>query len=172
VYAVLSGINTLIVRVHNRDALFREACRTAVEAGAFKMAWIGVIDPVICNDIAADPTLGELRNELLERGYRSLGCFPLTLGVRPAAVIALFAGEPNAFDEEETRLLLELSSDIAFALVGHIEKEEKLNYLAYYGSVAFQTFQQRRDQIDRQREHDGRTLLAGNVGERLQIAQL
>src|SRR6202051_1374326 len=45
VYAMLSRINTLSVRVHDREALFREACRTAVEAGAFKMAWIGVIDP-------------------------------------------------------------------------------------------------------------------------------
>ena len=111
VYAMLSGINTLIVRVRDREALFREACRIAVEAGAFKMAWIGVIDPqtldgkivawhggeegyveqirltaregtpdserpacralrqsqpVICNDIATDASLSELRDELLE----------------------------------------------------------------------------------------------------------
>jgi diguanylate cyclase (GGDEF)-like protein/PAS domain S-box-containing protein len=45
VHAVLSGINTLIVRVRARDELFREACRIAVEAGAFRMAWIGMIDP-------------------------------------------------------------------------------------------------------------------------------
>jgi len=45
VHAVLSGINTLIVRVRDRDELFREACRIAVSAGPFRMAWIGVIDP-------------------------------------------------------------------------------------------------------------------------------
>jgi diguanylate cyclase (GGDEF)-like protein/PAS domain S-box-containing protein len=45
VYAVLSGINTLIVRVRIRDELFREACRIAVEQGQFKMAWIGVVNP-------------------------------------------------------------------------------------------------------------------------------
>ena len=33
VYAVLSSINALIVRVRNRDVLFGEACRIAVEAG-------------------------------------------------------------------------------------------------------------------------------------------
>jgi len=44
VYAVLSGINTLIVRVHNREELFREACRIAVEQGGFRMAWIGSVD--------------------------------------------------------------------------------------------------------------------------------
>src|SRR5438309_9665367 len=44
VYAVLSGINTLIVRVKDREELYREACRIAVEAGRFVMAWIGVVD--------------------------------------------------------------------------------------------------------------------------------
>jgi diguanylate cyclase (GGDEF)-like protein/PAS domain S-box-containing protein len=44
VYAVLSGINGLIVRVRDRDELFREACRLAVEAGKFRMAWIGLVD--------------------------------------------------------------------------------------------------------------------------------
>src|SRR5207253_3217653 len=44
VHAVLSGINALIVRVRDRDELFREACRIAVEAGKFKLAWLGVVD--------------------------------------------------------------------------------------------------------------------------------
>ena len=45
VYAVLSGINSLIVRVRDRNELFREACRIAVEAGNFTVAWIGMVDP-------------------------------------------------------------------------------------------------------------------------------
>ena len=44
--AVLSGINSAIVRIHDRNALFHEACRIAVNLGAFGMAWVGVIDPV------------------------------------------------------------------------------------------------------------------------------
>jgi len=44
VYAVLSDINTLIVRVRNREELFAEACRIAVEVGGFAMAWLGVVD--------------------------------------------------------------------------------------------------------------------------------
>ena len=44
VHAVLSRINALIVRVRVREELFREACRIAVEAGQFRMAWIGVVD--------------------------------------------------------------------------------------------------------------------------------
>jgi diguanylate cyclase (GGDEF)-like protein/PAS domain S-box-containing protein len=44
VYAVLSSINMLIVRVRSRDDLFEEACRIAVEHGAFQMAWIGTVE--------------------------------------------------------------------------------------------------------------------------------
>jgi PAS domain S-box-containing protein/diguanylate cyclase (GGDEF)-like protein len=44
VHAMLSGINAASVRVRDRDELFREASRVAVEAGGFRMAWLGVVD--------------------------------------------------------------------------------------------------------------------------------
>jgi diguanylate cyclase (GGDEF)-like protein len=49
VYAVLSGINALIVRVHDRDELFSEACRIGVEDGQFRLSWIGLVDRVNAN---------------------------------------------------------------------------------------------------------------------------
>ena len=39
---VLSQVNGLIVRARNRDQLFKEACHIAVEAGGFRLAWIGL----------------------------------------------------------------------------------------------------------------------------------
>ena len=45
VYAVLSGINALIVRVTDRDALFNEACRIAVDEGGFRMSVMCLVDP-------------------------------------------------------------------------------------------------------------------------------
>jgi PAS domain S-box-containing protein/diguanylate cyclase (GGDEF)-like protein len=45
VHAMLSGINSLIVRVRNREQLFDGACKIAVEAGRFLLAWIGTVDP-------------------------------------------------------------------------------------------------------------------------------
>jgi diguanylate cyclase (GGDEF)-like protein/PAS domain S-box-containing protein len=179
VYTVLSEINALIVRVLNRQELFSETCRIAVDAGTFSMAWIGAIDsqtlqgrvlawqggkqeyvsgitltalkdtpgselpacralrearPVICNDIAADPSVLCVRDELLARGHRSLGCFPLIVAGRPAAVLALYAAEPNAFDDGEARLLLELVANISHAL-NHLEKQDRLNYLACYDEL-------------------------------------
>lgn len=44
VHAVLSGINTLIVRVRDRDELFQEACRIAVEHGQFKATMVSLVD--------------------------------------------------------------------------------------------------------------------------------
>ncbi|MDP1674439.1 MAG: EAL domain-containing protein [Burkholderiales bacterium] len=44
VYAMLGGINALSAHVHDRDVFFRGACRIAVEAGAFQMAWIAMVD--------------------------------------------------------------------------------------------------------------------------------
>ena len=44
VYAMLSGITTLIVRVRDREELCREACRIAVETGGFRMSFIGTRD--------------------------------------------------------------------------------------------------------------------------------
>lgn len=43
-YAALSQINQAIVRIDNRDALFHEICRIAVDHGHFYRAWIGMID--------------------------------------------------------------------------------------------------------------------------------
>ncbi|MGE5623074.1 MAG: diguanylate cyclase domain-containing protein [Bacillota bacterium] len=43
-YATLSQTNQAIVRIGERDALFREICRIAVDHGRFHMAWIGMID--------------------------------------------------------------------------------------------------------------------------------
>jgi diguanylate cyclase (GGDEF)-like protein/PAS domain S-box-containing protein len=43
-YIALSQTNQAIVRINNRDALFTEICRIAVEHGRFHMAWIGLMD--------------------------------------------------------------------------------------------------------------------------------
>ncbi|HEY6240954.1 MAG TPA: EAL domain-containing protein [Burkholderiales bacterium] len=176
IYAVLSGINSTIVRVQDRDELFREACRIAVRAGGFRLAWIGAVDrqanrlePVawegaggdyielmplgltedgrerfglaglaieqrkamIADDMTKDPRV-HLGKEALARGFRSLAMLPLFVSNEPVGLLALYAEAPGFFNQEdEMRLLLELAGDIGFAL-DHIEKADRLNYLAYY----------------------------------------
>jgi PAS domain S-box-containing protein len=45
VYAVLSNINQAIVHVKDKETLYNEACKIAINEGKFRMAWIGIVDP-------------------------------------------------------------------------------------------------------------------------------
>jgi diguanylate cyclase (GGDEF)-like protein/PAS domain S-box-containing protein len=45
VYALLSGINSAIVRIKDQQALFAEACELAADKGKFLLAWIGMHEP-------------------------------------------------------------------------------------------------------------------------------
>ena len=44
-YGLLSNINQAIVRIHDPQELFSEVCRIPVEAGNFRMAWLGMVNP-------------------------------------------------------------------------------------------------------------------------------
>ncbi len=46
VFGVLSDINQAIVRVKDSQAMLEASCRIATEKGKFRMAWIGMADPV------------------------------------------------------------------------------------------------------------------------------
>jgi PAS domain S-box-containing protein len=54
VYTFISQINQCIVRATNKEKLFTEVCRIAIDYGKFKMAWIGLVDDVskLVNPIA------------------------------------------------------------------------------------------------------------------------
>jgi len=206
VYAVLSGINTTIVRVRDRSELFAEACRIAVEQGGFRMAWLGLLDangldvtpaaraglddgyldsieltarddapasclllaqalrensPAICNDVATDPRVARWREAALQRGFRSLVVLPLRQAQQNAGVLLLYAPEPDFFDSEEMRLLVEVAGDISFAL-DHIEQTERLNYLAYYDEITGlanrMLFQERLAENLRAAQHEQKSL--------------
>ncbi|MBP1601684.1 MAG: multi-sensor signal transduction histidine kinase [Acidobacteria bacterium] len=43
-YSVLYHVNQATVLVRNREDLFREVCRIAVEQGSFSLAWVGLVD--------------------------------------------------------------------------------------------------------------------------------
>jgi diguanylate cyclase (GGDEF)-like protein/PAS domain S-box-containing protein len=175
VHAVLSGINSLIVRVADRDELFRESCRIAVEAAGFRMAMLAVIDretgkvvpvasagkgedlmsdiratlasdqvasttmvsqairekkPIVSNKTLDDPQL-RLGNKYVQAGVRSLVVLPLLVAGQAHGVLALYATESDFFHREELHLLQELAANVAFA-IDHVDKQERLNYLAYY----------------------------------------
>jgi PAS domain S-box-containing protein len=45
-YATLSKLNQTFAKATDREALFQETCRLAVEQGRFRFAWIGLIHPI------------------------------------------------------------------------------------------------------------------------------
>lgn len=177
VYATLSGINSLIVRVRDRGTLFDEACRLAVGAGGFRMALIALADErsgktVLAASAGVDEAFsralqdyfasiesGRLGNTLLERvitqkkamvvndlqgnddvvfrqqyvdvGVCSMVILPLVVTGQAVGTLVLYARERDFFREEELTLLTELASDVSFAM-DHIEKQERIDYLAFY----------------------------------------
>jgi diguanylate cyclase (GGDEF)-like protein/PAS domain S-box-containing protein len=89
------------------------------------------LHPVVTNDVRTEPGLADLADAMAARGLRSQACFPLIIDRRAVGVLTLCSRQLNAFDEQEVQLLVELSGNISFAL-DHIQKGERLNYLAYF----------------------------------------
>ena len=174
---VLTSINAAIVRIRDRQHLFADTCRIAVEHGRFKMAWLGVAQPsgkkvtpvawhgddqgylqevsealravpedpgiaarvlherkpIVINDVAGDPRV-VFKDAALRRGFRSCVVLPLIVDHEPAGVLTLYSSETGAFERDEMRLLDDLAGDIGLAMA-YIDKEEKLNFLAYYDAL-------------------------------------
>ena len=199
VYAVLSGINGMIVRVKDRQELFDETCRIVVAEGGFRRATICLVDkttgkirpaasmgedagppaqmqlsapaadasseesaagealrtrlPVVFNDIGviSNPAL---KHNASAHGFRSLASLPLIVEEKAFGALVLYASEAFFFDQHEMKLLNELTADISFALE-HIEKQEQLDYLAYYDALT---------------ELPNRTLFYDRLGQALQAA--
>lgn len=138
VYAVLSGINALIVRVHDRDELFREACRVTVEAGAFKMAWIGLADTQtdIIRPVASAGNVGDFFDvapaEVFEMGK---GC----IGRAGQAVRSMKSVVSNDFSNGKQKLMrkgLEDRGIHSFAMIPLIVDDEAIGVFALYSSDA------------------------------------
>lgn len=177
VYAMLSGINTLIVRTDTREELFSEACRIAVDGG-FRMALIAMLDPrsqrlvpvasqgkdeallsaitqILASELSASKTMcvralqekqvvvsNHAQDDpqvlfsvnYMASGIHSMAVFPLLVADAAVGILALYASEVEFFHGDELKLLSELASDVAFAM-DHIEKQERLNYFAYYDAL-------------------------------------
>jgi PAS domain S-box-containing protein/diguanylate cyclase (GGDEF)-like protein len=105
VHALLSGINALIVRVATRDELFKQACRIAVEAGGFRLAWIGVVNRQAGRiDLAAVQGADERYLQTMPLGLddAGLGLAGLTVRERRAQVVDDMATDPRILLKEES----------------------------------------------------------------------
>ena len=73
--------------------------------------------PQVSRDIATDPSYSPWREEALKRGYVSSISLPLMKRDGSIfGILAVFSSESDAFDEEETGLLVELAADLSFGI--------------------------------------------------------
>ena len=67
-------------------------------------------------DFANNPAVAPWRAEALKHGFRSSITLPLTAEGKVFAALTLYAEQPNAFDSEETAMLIALAEDVSYAV--------------------------------------------------------
>ena len=72
--------------------------------------------PVWMQDFKNYPSTAPWHARRAPFGWGAAACLPLLRNGAPAGVLALYAGEANAFDEAARKLLTEMATDISFAL--------------------------------------------------------
>ncbi|GGC57550.1 bifunctional diguanylate cyclase/phosphodiesterase [Undibacterium terreum] len=102
--------------------------------------------PSIGRNILTDPSysgpnFAAFRQEAIDKDFASLSAFPLSSDGEVFGVLALAASEPDAFNQNEVRLLNELAADLAYGITNlrvrskHREAEATIARLAYYDSL-------------------------------------
>lgn len=81
--------------------------------------------PYIAKCIQTDPGCATLRAEAIKQGYASMIALPLILNKHPFGAINIYSAEPDAFDEEEVKLLMELAEDLAYGIESLRTREER-----------------------------------------------
>ncbi len=78
----------------------------------------------VCNDMENDPRMAPWKAEAAKRGYRSSIALPIMKSGSVAGAISLYASETHFFDDQEIKLLLEVTEDISFALDLFVKDEK------------------------------------------------
>ncbi len=73
--------------------------------------------PFVANDILTDPNYTPWHSEASKRSYESTIALPLNADPRVLGALNIYAAEPNAFDAEEVKLLMELAGDLAYGIM-------------------------------------------------------
>jgi len=72
--------------------------------------------PSVCRNMLEDPNFAPWREEAVRRGYASSISLPLALDGQPAGALTLYSQTADAFDTEETQLLIELADNLAYGI--------------------------------------------------------
>ncbi len=88
----------------------------------------------VVNDISLTASPLYWREAALLRGYRSSASLPFVCDGNVAAVAVLFSSEAGFFNEEQVKLLADLSADASVAFE-RMDRQERIDYLSYYDTL-------------------------------------
>ncbi len=158
ILAMLSGINTAVVRIRERRELLKEACRIAVTIGYYETALVSFVEPgtgsarpftwagrdsdglgtlvfPIGQSLEEDASLTSRVLRTGETGrVESVVALPLKVDGTTVGAITLTAHDVNAISDEEIGLLNEVAANLSFALQ-YLEKEDTVQFLSYFDSL-------------------------------------
>lgn len=80
----------------------------------------------ICNDFFHDAIVQPWAEKASRFGIRASAVFPLKKAGEVVAILNIYAGEANIFQQEEVKLLNEMAQDISFAL-NHLQQQSELH---------------------------------------------
>jgi diguanylate cyclase (GGDEF)-like protein len=98
-------------------------------------------EPITARNIQTDPAFAPWRGEAVKRGYASSISMPLRVQQKTIGALNIYAGEPDAFNEEEVALLTEMANDLAYGIetlrtrVEHKQAHETIRHMAYFDSL-------------------------------------
>ena len=73
-------------------------------------------EPQLVQDAHSDPRYEPWRDSAIKIGYRSVLCLPLTSAGPAIGALCIYAAPPDAFDDQEIRLLSGLANELAFGI--------------------------------------------------------
>lgn len=72
--------------------------------------------PVVCQDTTNASWFSPWREDAMRRGYRSTAALPLVAGSEVLGALNIYTSEPNAFPDDEIKLLSDVANDLAYGV--------------------------------------------------------
>lgn len=72
--------------------------------------------PYVAQHLLTDPNFSPWREDALRHKVASLAAFPISIDHNVVGALAIYAAEPNAFEEQELNLLAEAVQDLSFGI--------------------------------------------------------